>query len=95
MPMVHYVPASLENLTQVAAYVLDDKNDVEMKSIVANANSWCRKKMTKNRLANDMMVQLQSYEDMLNEYLRMKDIADEALASSLLLLQYGDFIPCF
>ncbi len=91
--MVHYVPASLENLTQVAHYVLDQENEVEMRGIVLSANSWCKRKMIKERLAKDMMSQLETYEAMLSDYLRTKNITDESLASSL--LQYDDFIPCF
>jgi hypothetical protein len=87
-PMVHYVPASIENLTKVAAYVLDQKNEVEMRDIVDSANSWCRTKMIKERLVKDM-----TYEVMLSDYLRKHNITDEALASSL--RQYDDFIPCF
>merc|ERR1712238_25791 len=30
-PMVHYVPASLENITEVTEYVLDRKNRLEMR----------------------------------------------------------------
>jgi hypothetical protein len=92
-PMVHYVPASLENLTTVAAYVLDQKNEVEMRDMVHSANSWCRTKMIKDRLVKDMMSQLDKYEVMLSEYLHKKNIADEELASSL--RQYDDFTPCF
>ena len=91
--MVHFVPASLENLTQVAAYVLDRQNDEEMRSIVDSANSWCRAKMTKKKMAKDMMSQIDAYETMLSDYLLAKNITDESLASSL--LQYSDFVPCF
>ena len=45
-PMVHYVPASIENMTYVAAYILDKENEEEMKGIVDSTNSWCKKKMT-------------------------------------------------
>ena len=91
--MVHFVPASLENLTQVAAYVLDRQNDEEMRSIVDSANSWCREKMTKKKMAKDMMSQIEKYETMLGDYLLVKNITDESLASSL--LQYdNEFIPC-
>jgi hypothetical protein len=36
MPTEHYVPASLDNLTDVAAYVMDKDNEDEMKDIVAS-----------------------------------------------------------
>ena len=47
--MEHYVPASLDNLTDVAAYVMDKDNEDEMKDIVAKANSRCMRKMNKNQ----------------------------------------------
>lgn len=52
-PMVHYVPASIDNVTEVAAYVLDKKNEDKMKNIVHNANTWCKTK--------DAMAQLEKY----------------------------------
>ncbi len=42
--MENYVPALLDNLTDVAAYMMDKDNEDEMKGIVAKANSWCRRK---------------------------------------------------
>ena len=68
MPMEHYVPASLDNLTDVAAYVMDKDNEDEMKDIVAKANSWCMRKMNKKQIAKDMMQQLQKYDTALDEY---------------------------
>ena len=35
-PNVHYIPASLDNITQVVEYVLD--NDLEMRKVVHSAN---------------------------------------------------------
>ncbi|KAL3807429.1 hypothetical protein ACHAXA_003958 [Cyclostephanos tholiformis] len=61
-PMLDYVPASLQNLTEVIEYVLDKKNEHQMKSIVDSANSWCKRTITKEQLANDAMSQLRKYE---------------------------------
>ena len=91
--MVHFVPASLENLTQVAAYVLDRQNDEEMRGIVDSANSWRRTKMIKKKMAKDMMSQIDAYETMLSDYLLAKNITDESLASSL-LHHDNEFVPC-
>jgi hypothetical protein len=66
--MEHYVPASLDNLTGVAAYVMDKDNEDEMKGIVAKANSWCRRKMNKQQIAKDMMQQLKKYDTALDEF---------------------------
>mmetsp|Transcript_3386 Transcript_3386/g.5892 ORF Transcript_3386/g.5892 Transcript_3386/m.5892 type:complete len:493 (+) Transcript_3386:3-1481(+) len=68
-PMVHYVPASLENVTQVAAYVLDKENEGEMQNIVKSANIWCQQKMTPVGVAKDMMSQLEKYELSYNNYM--------------------------
>ena len=58
-PMVHYVPASLENVTAVASYVLDKKNRNEMKAIVDSANVWCKRTNTKEQLPRDAISQLE------------------------------------
>ena len=68
MPMVHYAPASLDNLADVVAYVMDEDNDDEMKGMVAAANSWCRRKMNKKQIATDMIQQLLKYDNALDEY---------------------------
>ena len=59
--MVHYVPASLDNVTQVVSYVLDKANDAEMKSIVKSASAWCGRKMVKEKLGKETLAQLERY----------------------------------
>ncbi|KAL7549095.1 hypothetical protein ACHAWF_012368 [Thalassiosira exigua] len=66
-PMVHYVPASLQNLTRAVAYVVDKHNEDEMKAIVCSANSWCRERMTKDAMAKSTMVQLEHYASAVNK----------------------------
>jgi len=61
-PMQHYIPASLENITEVVAYVLDNKNDAEMRELVIAANLWCKEKMTRDQLAQDAISQLGKYD---------------------------------
>mmetsp|Transcript_18395 Transcript_18395/g.38615 ORF Transcript_18395/g.38615 Transcript_18395/m.38615 type:complete len:93 (-) Transcript_18395:950-1228(-) len=65
--MIHYVPASLENVTTTVAYVVDKENEAEIKGIIKSANSWCTKKMTEVRMAKDMMLQLQKYNKAAND----------------------------
>jgi hypothetical protein len=60
--MLHYVPASLNNITEVARYVLAEENRREMKSIVNSANSWCQRTLTRERMARDAISQLRKYE---------------------------------
>ena len=66
--MVHYVPASLENITQVVAYVMNKENGDEMKSIVKSANSWCKGALSEEGLANGAIRQLEVYKKALDEY---------------------------
>ena len=42
-PMIHYIPASLANMTEEVAYVMDKKNEGQMKAMVKLANSWCKR----------------------------------------------------
>jgi len=66
-PMVHYIPASLDNLTQTTLYVMDEANEKEIKTIVQNANSWCQKTLIEPKFAEDALGQLETYQNALNE----------------------------
>lgn len=68
IPGIHYIPASLENMTEVAKYVVDPQNDEEMKSVVKAANSWCKRTLTEEVLIRDEMYQLEEYESALEAY---------------------------
>lgn len=92
--MVHYVPASLENITEVVSYAVDEENDDEMKRIVASANLWCKRKMTEKAIALDMITQLQKYEAAFNEYI--SDIMyDESLTPLLTQNMTRDLVECY
>ena len=85
--MMHYVPASLGNITEVVTYVLDEDNEAEMKSIVRSANTWCSQKMTKEQLVEDAMLGLKMYEEAVRENvqngtIRISDDVDFVLAST-------------
>ena len=92
--MVHYVPASLDNLTEVTSYVIDEKNDDEMKLIVESANLWCKRKMTQKAIALDMITQLQEYEAAFNEYMS-KIKYDESLTQLLTQNMTKNLIECY
>jgi uncharacterized protein YlaN (UPF0358 family) len=78
LPNNHYIPASLDNITDVVAYVMDSINDNEMKKIVKEANLWCQRSNTKNQLGRDMVSQLHKYEMAIhNKFNRSGDWADE------------------
>ena len=65
--MLQYVPASLQNITEVIEYVLDKKNRHQMKAIVDSANSWCKRTINKEQLPRDAISQLKKYETSLND----------------------------
>ncbi|KAL3803145.1 hypothetical protein HJC23_003420 [Cyclotella cryptica] len=67
-PNVHYIPASLNNITEVVRYVLSKANEKEMINVTLAANLWCRKRLTTNSIINDAMIQLESYFTALNAY---------------------------
>ena len=68
IPMKHYIPASLDNITNVTEYAIDERNENEMIRIVASANAWCKSNMNRDALAQDMMQQLHKNRVALDEY---------------------------
>lgn len=72
-PNVHYIPASLDNITEVSRYVLNEANKIEMKNIIQAANSWCKRKLTTNSIINDAMTQLESYFAALDTYIEQEN----------------------
>ena len=68
IPGLHYIPASLENMTEVAKYVVDPANDEHMRNVVKAANSWCKRTVTEEVLVRDEMFQLEAYESALLAY---------------------------
>jgi len=68
VPNVHYVPSSLDNLTQVVEHVLDPKNDAKMRRVVEEANNWCRIHLRKESFAIKAMHALEMYRDALERY---------------------------
>lgn len=59
--MEHYVPASLANITDVVSYVIDSKNEEQMKAIVKSANSWCKQELSEDSMARASIAQLGAY----------------------------------
>lgn len=91
--MEQYVPASLENVTQVAAYVVDKENQEEMKGIVRSANLWCKRKMTESGMAKDAMIQLEKYETALIEYLK-ESTCNDFVAHLITNDAVSDIVEC-
>lgn len=67
-PMVHYLPASLDNITNVVKYAMDERNDHEMRKMVQAANLWCKGAMSEEGLAKDSLRRLDKYRQVLNSY---------------------------
>lgn len=63
---MHYIPASVANLTQVVEYVMD--NDVKMNSVVKRANAWCQSSWSKRSLTTKATSALELYLSSLETY---------------------------
>jgi hypothetical protein len=92
-PNVHYIPASLDNITEVSSYVVDKSNDLEMNKVVQKANSWCEQKLNKDRIINDTMDQIELYFDALNDYMA-QEYLDVELESFIGTEPFGDYVEC-
>jgi len=66
-PWIHYIPVhkDLSDLAKVVNLVLSNNTQQQMKTIVQNANEWCKSKITGTQMTIDMMWILISYVDML------------------------------
>ena len=89
--MEHYVPASLENITQVTDYVLRKENEEVMKGIVHAANLWCKASMIGKGFQRDMMLRLGVYATELDNYMKSNSIEVSSMAA---LLPSDDFVEC-
>ena len=68
MPNVHYVPASLDNITHVVESIMDPRNDGETRRVVKEANNWCRLHLSEESLAIKAVHALETYRDALERY---------------------------
>jgi hypothetical protein len=70
-PWVHYLPvhANLSNLIDVVRLAVSEDPEAthHMQTIVRNANDWCKKKVTLDSMALDMMWIMISYIEILRE----------------------------
>ena len=62
-PWTHFVPvaANLSDATEKVRYVLDGRNDEQMRRIVSNANSWCQRRLVVRYLVQDTLDTLNAY----------------------------------
>ena len=87
MPNVHYVPASLDNLTSVVQYVVAEENEAEMKSIIMRANTWCEKSTTRQSLSKESISALARYQAEVEKRWGVQ-------SSKRLLHQIDDLVEC-
>lgn len=66
-PGIHYIPADLDNFTQVARMVLDPSNDEMLREVVRNANAWCVERLNEESLNLDFLSVLNGYVETLDE----------------------------
>lgn len=67
IPGVHYLPSTLDNITQVAELVMDKNNDAKMQQIVANANAWCKQNINREKMARSAIKAIEEYRVLLND----------------------------
>lgn len=96
-PNQHYIPASLNNLTEVMTYVLDKQNEDEMKKIIHSANSWCKWKMTRKQLAADMIhLSLRRYKAALDAYMEARNFDIATIESWFVgARKVDDLVECY
>lgn len=67
LPGIHYIPASLNNFTRVARFVLHPSQDDMLRQVVRNANAWCAERMKEEMLNLDFLSVLNGYVETLQE----------------------------
>ena len=93
-PGRHYIPASLDNLTQVVEYVISPENDSEMKLVVREANEWCRGAMGVETVTRSAMEQIGKYYSDLRDSLVDNDATLEEDGFAF-IEHVDDLAPCF
>jgi len=66
-PMVHYIPATLQNLTQAVEYAIDKDNERQVQSMIKAANAWCQDTLIEPSFVEDAMTQLVEYQKALED----------------------------
>ena len=93
-PMIHYVPASLDNITKVVGWVMDAKNEEQMKTIVQSANSWCKQSLSEEGLARDAILQLKTYKQRLDSYANSSWTAEWKQVRNRFTNTIDDMVEC-
>jgi len=65
IPNVHYIPASLDNFTEVVRDVMEDGDF--LRGVVEKANEWCRREVRVERMNGVFLSVLEGYVSLLEE----------------------------
>ena len=93
-PNIHYLPASLENITQVVSYAMDTKNDKQMKDMIRSANDWCKYSLSEEGLAHDALLRLDAYANALDSYRNGSWRTEWKFAKKRFTDTIDDFVDC-
>ena len=93
-PNIHYLPASLENITQVVSYAMDTKNDKKMKDMILSANDWCKHSLSEEGLANDALLRLEAYANALDSYRNGSWRTEWKVVKKRFIDTIDDFVDC-
>jgi hypothetical protein len=96
VPNIHYISATISNLTRAVTYVLDSANTNEMQNVVLEANKWCARSMTHDSLVHDMINQIDQYEIEYNRYIMKitNTSSSELLETTATVIPTTDFVDC-
>lgn len=99
IPGVHYLPASLENFTEVAKWAVQNSSLSQVKQIVQHANAWCKRKVNPDELNRDFLTLLNGYIQGLttadpNWVIRWRDVQDTFVGTDQFQL-HGGFVSEF
>ena len=72
-PNVHYIPASINNLTSVIEHVINIQHDIQIQEIVQNAIGWCQQQLTEDVFINNAITTLYMYQKALVQHGVMDD----------------------
>jgi hypothetical protein len=93
-PNIHYLPATLENITQVVSYAIDAKNDEQMQDMIREANNWCKHSLSEEGLAQDALLRLEAYADALDSYRNGSWRTEWKVAKKRFKDTIDDFVDC-
>ena len=93
-PNIHYLSASLDNITQVVSFAMDAKNDVQMKEMIQSANTWCKLSLSKEGMARDSLLRLEELRKALDLYQHGSWREEWKIVKKRFMDTIDDFVDC-